>query len=203
MGALKTAMTKPSDAELDALETWLHKQARHAAVEYPEEWGCGGSYTASADAIASLRADIIRLTALPVAEEVEAMAQTATCCGAVEPIGQAIAAMLRALGRENARQTALAKAWQEMRGKGVTVIDGSFDDAAEIARLTRALAAATERAEAAEKDAARYRWLRGQRDADIAACWYLPVHCEPTSFDSPEKLDAAIDAQILRLKTGI
>ena len=46
------------------------------------------------------------------------------------------------------------------------------------------------------KDARRYRWLRVQRHADIAACWYLPAHCDPAAFDTPEKRDEAIDCAI-------
>ena len=46
------------------------------------------------------------------------------------------------------------------------------------------------------KDARRYRWLRVQRHADIAACWYLPAHCDPAAFDTPEKRDEALDRAI-------
>jgi hypothetical protein len=53
--------------------------------------------------------------------------------------------------------------------------------------------------DALRADAERYRWLRVQPYADIAACWYLPAHCLPENwdsslFDTPEKRDAAIDA---------
>jgi len=49
---------------------------------------------------------------------------------------------------------------------------------------------------ALRKDAERYRWLRVQRHADIAACWYLPVMPQEYPVDTPEQRDAAIDAAI-------
>lgn len=52
------------------------------------------------------------------------------------------------------------------------------------------------------QDAARYRWLRVQKHADIAACWYLPAHCDPKDFDTPEARDAAIDAAIQAVLGG-
>ena len=45
-----------------------------------------------------------------------------------------------------------------------------------------------------EPDAERYRWLRVQRHADIAACWYLPVLPQDYPVDTPEQRDIAIDA---------
>lgn len=63
--------------------------------------------------------------------------------------------------------------------------------------VTQARAQAAEaRAEAAEKDAGRYRWLRVQPHADIAACWYIPVLPQDYPVDTPEQRDAAIDAAI-------
>lgn len=55
-------------------------------------------------------------------------------------------------------------------------------------------------------DARRYRWLRAQGDISIAACWLLPVeHVRSNAKPPPEKiiktpedLDAAIDAEILK-----
>lgn len=45
-----------------------------------------------------------------------------------------------------------------------------------------------------EPDAERYRWLRVQRHADIAACWYLPVLPQDYPVDTPEQRDIAIEA---------
>jgi hypothetical protein len=59
---------------------------------------------------------------------------------------------------------------------------------AEIERLQSGLAAANKRLEAAERDAARYRWLRGG-DSRLAVC------DEDTSYYL-EQLDAAIDAAL-------
>lgn len=47
------------------------------------------------------------------------------------------------------------------------------------------------------EDAARYRWLRDQPHADIAACWLLP---NDVDANSPEELDAAIDKALGRVK---
>lgn len=53
------------------------------------------------------------------------------------------------------------------------------------------------KAEAAEADARRYRWLRVQGHKDIAACWLLPrPYPEPLEITNPEDFNAAIDAAI-------
>lgn len=53
------------------------------------------------------------------------------------------------------------------------------------------------KAEAAEADARRYRWLRVQGHKDIAACWLLPrPYPEPLEITNPEDFAAAIDAAI-------
>lgn len=55
------------------------------------------------------------------------------------------------------------------------------------------------KAEAAEADARRYRWLRVQGHKDIAACWLLPrPYPEPLEITTPEDFDAAIDAATQR-----
>jgi hypothetical protein len=47
------------------------------------------------------------------------------------------------------------------------------------------------------KDAARYRYIRGQRHADIAWCYLLPAHITlPKGDATAEQLDAAIDAAL-------
>lgn len=47
------------------------------------------------------------------------------------------------------------------------------------------------------RDAARYRWLREQRDVEIGACYFLPISQPllPRPY-KPADLDAAIDAAI-------
>lgn len=47
------------------------------------------------------------------------------------------------------------------------------------------------------QDAKRYQWLRSQRHMDIAGCWLVDG---PT--DTPEELDAAIDAALLSADTA-
>lgn len=44
------------------------------------------------------------------------------------------------------------------------------------------------------RDAARYRWLRAQRNMNIGACWIMPP--DVFGIDTPEQLDAAIDQQL-------
>jgi hypothetical protein len=58
-------------------------------------------------------------------------------------------------------------------------------------RLGALLREAAAALESAEKDAARYRWLRARPYVDIAACWLVA-----DDVDTPEKLDAAIDAAL-------
>lgn len=72
----------------------------------------------------------------------------------------------------------------------------SSDARALIAQERERAERAEARAEAAEKDAGRYRWLRVQPHADIAACWYMPVLPQDYPVDTPEQRDAAIDAAI-------
>ena len=66
-------------------------------------------------------------------------------------------------------------------------------------QLERDLATATQRAEAAEADARRYRWLREQLDAQSLLCKGGDFfRHQPGTFDSPPlaDLDAAIDAAL-------
>ena len=54
------------------------------------------------------------------------------------------------------------------------------------------------RAKAAEKDAARYRWLR-ERSDDLKGCWFFPRFPSYKPYDTyPDRagLDAAIDSAI-------
>lgn len=46
------------------------------------------------------------------------------------------------------------------------------------------------------RDAARYRWLRQQKNMDLAAIWVLPVNAPVT--ETPDEVDAAIDAAIAK-----
>jgi hypothetical protein len=52
-----------SSANTAAMVTWLRKEAKHAVDEYPEEWGCGGTHIAIADALEARDAEIAALRA--------------------------------------------------------------------------------------------------------------------------------------------
>ena len=139
---------------------------------------------------------------------------TCTNCGDERQLNRLAASLLERDGAELARLRAEVKAQQkscdEWRGRASDIAHENANLRSEVARLktertraTATLRAALARAEAAERDAARYRWLRNESlhrlirgpiciDADT---WGEPVMaCGKHITLDGATLDAAIDA---------